>query len=91
MTQRRQPRRPLFSILSRIAVILLLTLALSACQDRNNESSTSAPSTAAPTATPPPTPVPRVPYVFALKDFHTVVTRAGESYSIEACSFLEDG
>ena len=91
MTQRRQTRRPLFSILSRIAVILLLTLALSACQDRNNESSTSAPSTAAPTATPTPTPVPRVPYVFDLKDFDTVVTRAGESYSIEDCSFLEDG
>lgn len=93
MTQHRQTRRPLFSILSRIAVILLLTLALSACQDRNNESSTSAPSTATPTATPTPTPTPdpRVPYVFDLKNFDIVTTRTGETYSIEDCMFLEDG
>jgi hypothetical protein len=92
MTLRRQTRRPLFSILSRIAVILLLTLALSACQDPA-DTTTPAPSTTEPTATPTPTPTPdpRVPYVFDLKNFDTVTTRTGETYSIEDCTFLEDG
>jgi hypothetical protein len=93
MTRPEKNRYPILLFLSRIAVILLLTLALSACQDRNNESSTSTPSTAAPTATPTPTPTPdpRVPYVFDLKNFDTVTTRTGETYSIEDCMFLEDG
>jgi hypothetical protein len=72
--------------------LLLFTLALSACQNPA-DTTTSTPSTLAPTATPTPnpTPDPRVPYVFDLKSFDTVTTRTGEQYSIEDCVFLEDG
>jgi len=94
MTRPGSTRHPILSIRSRIAVmlVLMLVLSLSACQNQT-DTPVATPSTIAPTATPTPTPTPepRVPYVFDLKNFDTVVTRAGESYSIEDCTFLEDG
>ena len=96
MTRTEKNRYPILLLLSRFAATLLLGIglvfALSACQDPA-DTTTSAPSTAAPTATPTPTPTPdpRVPYVFDLKNFDTIVTRTGEQYSIEDCVFLEDG
>ncbi len=96
MTQPGSTRHPILLLLSRFAATLLLGIglvfALSACQNQT-DTPVATPSTIAPTATPTPTPTPepRVPYVFDLKNFDTVVTRAGESYSIEDCTFLEDG
>ena len=96
MTRPEKNRSPILLHLSRIAATLLLGIglvfALSACQNQT-DTPVATPSTIAPTATPTPTPTPepRVPYVFDLKNFDTVVTRAGESYSIEDCTFLEDG
>lgn len=92
MTQPGSTPRTFLSILSRIAVLLLLACALSACQSQADTPAPT-PSTPPPTATPTPTPtpVPRVPYVFDLANFDTVITRAGEQYAIEDCVFLEDG
>lgn len=96
MTRPEKNRYPILLLLSRFAATLLLGIglvfALSACQNQT-DTPVATPSTIAPTATPTPTPTPepRVPYVFDLKNFDTVVTRAGESYSIEDCTFLEDG
>lgn len=96
MTRPEKNRYPILLLLSRFAATLLLGIglvfALSACQNQT-DTPVDTPSTIAPTATPTPTPTPepRVPYVFDLKNFDTVVTRAGESYSIEDCTFLEDG